>query len=286
VPGQQTRIGVMAPGSRIEEGAAERVRALAADLYPDGAVALVFHPQCFLSSGHFAGDDAARAAAFLEIANDERYDALWFARGGYGSCRLAEAVLPRLTAAARRKLYLGYSDVGALLAGLYKDGFEGLAHGPMPGDIVRPGGAAAVGRALAYLVARAPEALEAGLSEDARSVAFNITVLSQLLGTPLQPDLADHALLLEEVSEYMYRIDRSLFHITGNPGIRRAAGIRLGRCSDIPPNDPDFGQSEEEVVRHWCAVSGIPYLGRADIGHDIDNKVVPFGNLRVARASA
>ena len=51
----------------------------------------------------------------------------------------------------------------------------------------------------------------------------------------------------------------------------------LGRCGDIPPNDPDFGETEEDVVRHWCARSGIPYLGRADIGHDIHNKIVPYG---------
>ena len=59
--------------------------------------------------------------------------------------------------------------------------------------------------------------------------------------------------------------------------VRRAAGLMLGRCSLIPENDPDFGRSEEEVARHWCERSGIPYLGRADIGHDVDNKVVPFG---------
>jgi muramoyltetrapeptide carboxypeptidase len=75
----------------------------------------------------------------------------------------------------------------------------------------------------------------------------------------------------------MYRIDRSMFHITSNPGVRAAAGIRLGRCSLVPENDPAFGETEEEVVRHWCERSGIPWLGRADIGHDIDNKVVPFG---------
>ncbi len=280
--GQQTRIGVVAPGSRIDAGVAERVAEIAANLYPDGTVALTFHPQCFLSAGHFAGDDAARAAAFLEIANDEGFDALWFARGGYGACRIAEAVIPQLTDAAKTKLYLGYSDAGTLLAGLYKAGFSALAHGPMPGDIVRNGGAAAVERALAYLVERAPQTLEAGLSPDGKAAAFNITILSQLLGTPLQPDLSDHVLLLEEVADYMYRIDRFLCHITSNPGIRKAAGIRLGRCRDIPENDPDFGQDEEQVVKHWCAVSGIPYLGRADIGHDIDNKVVPFGRIPTA----
>ncbi len=274
---QQTRIGVVAPGSRIDEGIAERVEEIADALYPANAVDLTFHPQCFLSSGHFAGDDAARAQAFLEIANDAGFDTLWFARGGYGSCRIAESVMPKLTDAARNKLYLGYSDAGTLLAGLYNMGFPKLAHGPMPGDLVRAGGEAAVERALVYLVERAPETLEAGLSPNNKAVAFNITILSQLLGTPLQPDLTDHVLLLEEVADYMYRIDRFLFHITSNSGIRKAAGIRLGRCSDIPDNDPDFGQDEEQVVKHWCAVSGIPYLGRADIGHDIDNKVVPFG---------
>jgi muramoyltetrapeptide carboxypeptidase len=88
--------------------------------------------------------------------------------------------------------------------------------------------------------------------------------------------------MLEEVSEHMYRIDRALLHITGNPAMRRVAGIRLGRCSAIPPNEPDFGQTAEQVARHWCDVSGIPYLGPADIGHDVDNKVVPFGPLRPA----
>ena len=75
----------------------------------------------------------------------------------------------------------------------------------------------------------------------------------------------------------MYRLDRSLFHITSNPAIRRVRGIMLGRCSQIPDNDPDFGMSEEEVARYWCDRSGIAYLGRADIGHDVGNKIVPFG---------
>jgi muramoyltetrapeptide carboxypeptidase len=275
VPGDKIKIGVMAPGSCIDHAIAERVEDIAASL--DQSIDLHFHPQCFLISGHFAGDDATRTEAFVDIANDDSFDALWFARGGYGACRIAEASLAQLTAVARSKLYLGYSDAGSLLAGLYKAGFTGLAHGPMPSDILRAGGEAAVRRGLAYLISGAPDALEPSVSANTQTAAFNMVVLSQLLGTPLQPDLSDHVLMLEEVAEYMYRIDRSLFHITGNPGIRRVSGIRLGRCSAIPPNEPDFGQTEEQTIQHWCAVSGIPYLGRADIGHDADNKVVPFG---------
>jgi muramoyltetrapeptide carboxypeptidase len=83
--------------------------------------------------------------------------------------------------------------------------------------------------------------------------------------------------MLEEVGEALYRIDRSLFHITSNPNIRRVSGVMLGRCTGITPNEPDFGMNEEEIARYWCQRSGIPWLGRADIGHDTSNKIVPFG---------
>ncbi|NIQ94200.1 MAG: LD-carboxypeptidase, partial [Desulfuromonadales bacterium] len=67
-----------------DESVAERVKHVAGS-FDQRAVDLHFHPQCFLASGHFAGDDAARRQAFLDIANDAGFDALWFARGGYGS---------------------------------------------------------------------------------------------------------------------------------------------------------------------------------------------------------
>ena len=82
----------------------ERVTALAAARFP--AVEVHFHPQCYLSSGHFAGADSERAAAFVDVANDPSFDALWFGRGGYGSGRIAEAVLPKLNAAAWRSVNL------------------------------------------------------------------------------------------------------------------------------------------------------------------------------------
>lgn len=272
-----TKIGVVAPASRISPELADEVRALVEDIYP-GRVELAFHPQCFLTSGHFAGTDAERANAFLNIANDASFDAVWFARGGYGSGRIAEEAVARLTPAARGKLYLGYSDLGSMLAGLYKSGCK-VAHGPMPADLNRAGGEAAVTRALRYLVERTADTLEPNVSKSAPAMAFNITVLGHLLGTQIEPDFTGQVLMLEEVSEHHYRIDRALHHITSQPSIRRAAGIRLGRCSLIPENDPAFGEDEVQIAQHWCEVSGIPYLGRADIGHDVDNKVVPFGRL-------
>ncbi len=269
------RIGLVAPGGRMAESVAAQAKAVARKTYGD-KVELKFHPQCFLSSGHFAGDDRQRTQALVEIGNDREIDAVWFARGGYGACRVAEGAIPQLGDAARRKAWLGYSDAGFLLAGLFKAGFKHVAHGPMPVDLVREDDGSAMKRGLAWLVERDPRALEEGLGGKP-SLAFNLTILSQLLGTPLEPDLSGRVLLLEDVGEYMYRIDRYFFHVTSNPNVRRCAGIRLGRCSAVPKNDPDFGMDEEEVARFWCERSGIPYLGRADIGHDSDNKVVPFG---------
>jgi len=271
---KKVKIGIVAPASRMPQDIADKVTAFAGSEFPQAE--LFFHPQSFGEAGHFAGSDAARAEAFLDIANDAAFDALWIARGGYGSGRIADAVLSRLARPALAKTYLGYSDAGFLLAGLYKRGFK-VAHGPVAYDIKRQGGEGAVRRALDFLMNRKPETLEPAVLRGAPMAAFNIMILSQMIGTPLQPDLTGHVLMLEEVSEYLYAIDRALFHITSNPEIRKVAGLMLGRCSDIPGNDPPFGQSEEDIARHWCSVSGIRYLGRADIGHDAGNKIVPFG---------
>jgi muramoyltetrapeptide carboxypeptidase len=279
LPVDVRRIAVVCPSSRLSPEVPERVRAVAEARYGARSPRLEFHPQCFETSGHFAGDDAARAAAFVEAANDAANDAVWLGRGGYGAGRLLELILPRLSEAALGKRYLGYSDGGAILGALYGLGFAGAAHGPVAQDVLRAGGEAAVGRALGWLVERDPASLEPTIRPGQKVAAFNLTILSTLIGTPFQPDLAGHVLMLEEVSEAMYRIDRSLFHVTSNPAIRRIAGLRLGRCSDIPQNDPDFVLNEEEVARYWCQRSGIPWLGRADIGHDAGNKVVPFGGL-------
>ena len=273
------RIAVVAPSSRFDDWreVAARVREIAARTHP--GVDVHFHPQCGLGHHHFAGTDEERAAALVEVANDPAFDAVWFARGGYGSNRIAERALAQFGKAARGKAWLGYSDAGFLLAGLYRAGHADVAHGPMPRDVVREGGEAAVERALDWLVERSPAALEPGLEAGRRHAAFNLTVLGMLLGTPLEPDLADHILLVEEISEHLYATDRATFHLAASPAIRRVAGLRLGRVSDILANDPDFGVGPEAVVRDWCERYGIPYLGRADIGHDSANKVVPFGLL-------
>jgi muramoyltetrapeptide carboxypeptidase len=264
------RIAVVAPSCSLKREAADAVQSIVARR---GDCELVIHPQCFLTDGHFAGPDEARLAALREVMADGSVDAIWFARGGYGSNRIAKAALSDLPDAARSKLYMGYSDAGFLLAGMHTARLD-VAWGPMPQDVVRDGGEAAVTRALDWLVTRDPGALEANIHSPA--MAFNLTVLSNLLGTPLEPDFTGVDLRVEEVSEHLYATDRTMFHVTASDNVRGAARLRLGRVADILPNDPDFGCDEAAIVEQWCARSGIAYGGRADIGHDVHNKVVPF----------
>jgi len=271
-----TRVAICAPSTPITPDVAERVGELAAEF---ADLQLVFHPQCFVEAGHFAGPDAARLGAFLECANDPAIDAVWFAKGGYGANRIAADAIAGLDYTARAKTYLGYSDTGYLLAALYRHGIGSPVHGPMPVDIRREGGEAAVRRALGWL-AGAASGLEPSLGEEP-AAAFNLMTLAMLCGTELMPDLSRHVVMVEEVAEHLYAVDRLFFHATQH--LRGVAGLRLGRVSLVPDNDRPFGAQPEQIARDWCQRAGIPFLGHADIGHDAANRIVPFGPLRQAQ---
>ncbi len=271
-----TRVAICAPSKPISRELAAALCALVQEHTP--AITLSIHDQCFADEGHFAGPDALRLAAFLECANDPAIDAVWFARGGYGAVRIAADALAGLNAAAREKIYLGYSDAGTMLGAFSAARIGQSVHAPMPADLLRDGGDAAVLRTLGWL-AGDTGGLEPSL-DDTPAAAFNLMTLAMLVGTPLMPDLRGYVVMIEEVSEYLYAVDRLLFHVTAHLGPMGIAGLRLGRVSDVPENDRPFGAKPEDMARLWCARSGIRFLGSADIGHDCMNKIVPFGLAR------
>src|SRR5215210_8103739 len=165
-------IAVVAPSNTLVRESAQQVQAV---VDRRGDCELAFHPQCFLSDGHFAGPDRDRLAALREVMADPTVDAVWFARGGYGSNRIANAALADLPDAARSKVYMGYSDAGFLLAGMHKAGLQ-VAWGPMPQDAMRgdhglQSGEAAIHRALDWMVRRDASALEPDIQ--APAMAFN-----------------------------------------------------------------------------------------------------------------
>ncbi len=274
-----SKIAICAPATPISRESATALEELVAAEFPQHSV--MFHDQCFDRQGHFAGDDLRRLTALLECANDPAFDAVWFARGGYGSNRIAEAAVAQMNASARAKTYVGYSDCGYLMAALYRAGIGQCAHGSMAGGARSEGGREAVRRVLRWLGGD-NSGLEPSLDGTTPAVAFNLITLAMLAKTPIMPDLSGHIVMVEEVSEHMYSVDRIFFALAGS--LPRIAGLRLGAVSDVPENYVEFGQSEEEIARYWCDRAGFPYLGRARIGHTADNHVVPFGLAGPARS--
>jgi len=269
------RVAICAPSTPFTREDAARVSALAVAEFP--GIELNFHEQCFAREGHFAGSDAVRLGALLDCANDPGSDAVWFVRGGYGANRIAAEAIAGMGPAARNKTYLGYSDAGTLLAALYRGGIGFPVHAPMPTDIRRDGGEEAVRRVLGWMDG-GDQGLEPSLAKGQPTAALNLMTLAMLVGTDLMPDLAGHVVMVEEVAEHLYAVDRLLFHVTHHLAPMGIAGLRLGRVSGVPENDRPFGREPEEIARYWCERVGIRYLGAADIGHDIDNKIVPFGH--------
>ncbi len=271
VPSELRSIAICAPATPLKRVWADEVLAIAETEFP--SLELHFHDQCFIEDGHFAGNDAVRLSALLDCAGDPQFDAIWFAKGGYGSNRIAGEFLGRMGEAARRKTYFGYSDLGTLLGGLYRAGIGHAVHSPMPVDIMREGGADAIRRVLRWFSGDR-DGLEPGLT-GAPAAAFNLYTLAMMAGTEFMPTLAGHEVLVEEVGEYEYAIDRLFFHVTAH--LRDVAGLRLGQVTAVPENDRPFGAGVEDIARYWCDKRGIEYLGRAEIGHTSANRIVPFG---------
>ncbi|MEL7445835.1 MAG: LD-carboxypeptidase [Pseudomonadota bacterium] len=267
-----TNIAICAPATPITREHAVALEELVAAEFPGHRV--TFHEQCFESHGHFAGPDLRRLEALLECSNDPAFDAVWFAKGGYGSNRIAEAAVARMNASARAKTYVGFSDCGYLLAALYRAGIGQPVHGSMPVSARSEAGREAVRRVLRWFEGD-NSGLEPSLDGATPAAAFNLITLAMVSGTPIMPNLSGHVLMVEEVSEHLYSIDRLFFNLAGS--LPRLAGLRLGAVTAVPENYVEFGQQPEEIAQFWCKRAGIPYLGRAEIGHTAANRVVPFG---------
>jgi muramoyltetrapeptide carboxypeptidase len=172
---------------------------------------------------------------------------------------------------------MGFSDMGFLLGALYARRIGSPVHASMASAMGKNDTGEAPGWALAWLIDRDKRALEPTLLDGKPAAAFNLSILTAIIGTPWMPDLTDHVLMIEEVGEPMYRVDRMLFTMAHATQLKGVAGVRLGAISDVVNNDVDFGETGEFMMHRWCKEMGVPYLGRCEIGHVELNRVVPFG---------
>ncbi|HZS37925.1 MAG TPA: LD-carboxypeptidase [Polyangia bacterium] len=239
---------------------------------------LVHDERIFERAGFLAGSDDARAAELQRALADPQAAAIVCARGGYGLTR----ILARLDAAAfcrNPKWIVGFSDVTALHVWAARAGVESL-HAPVVTQLggLPPEDAAA----LFALLEGAPPAPLENLRALAPGRATgplhggNLELLSRLCGTPWQPRLDGAILLLEDVGERPYRVDRALTQLLlagALDGLRGALVGEFHKCAD-PDNAPP---SAEDVIAERLASLGIPILAGAPIGHGARNRAVPLG---------
>lgn len=238
-----------------------------------GFVAVV-PPSLEARDGQFGGTDAQRAELLNEGFRDPSIRAIWVMRGGYGCAR----VLPLLNSESFQSdptWIIGFSDVTALHAWSDCQGV-GSMHAPVANaiDSTLPEHTALLWKRL----------MEGGSPDGTPVVGGNLSVLYSLLGTPYFPHVEGCWILLEDLDEYLYHIDRMLLAFKLAGVFDRMHGLLMGTFSDLHDNTPASGQSLDNpfgrTVRQMVeehVPSAKPVHWDLPVGHGQLNKPIILG---------
>jgi muramoyltetrapeptide carboxypeptidase len=261
-------VAVVAPCGPFDRPSFERGLAVLAQRYRP-----VFTERLFDAHRYLAGTDAARLAELQGALDDAAVKAVFLARGGYGAMRL----LPSLRPGAPRPL-VGFSDATALHLRLQAAGWRTL-HAPVltqlgkqPPDVIARLFDLLEGRPVAPLPGT--RTVVPGVAEG-RLLGGNLSVLTRLLGTPYLPSLKGAVLLLEDVGERPYRLDRMWTHLVLAGALDGVAGIVFGEFTGCEEKDAPY--SSADVLDELAQALGVPCASGFPIGHGDINVPVPLG---------
>ncbi len=273
-------VSLITPASPVSRTAFEKALQNISDL----GFSVRYSPNVRVRSGFLSGTDEQRIQDLHAAFEDSGVDAILCLRGGYGSGRL----LPSLSYDLIRnnpKPLIGFSDVTALLAAIYKKCGMVCFHGPVATsefneftaehfcDLIQKGKRTKIkndeSKALVPGVVSAP------------LIGGNLSILCSLIGTPYDVDYSGHILLLEEVGEATYRIDRMLTQLLNAGKLQYVKGIALGHFTgcDTKADDPTFeySLSLDEVFMDRLGCLGIPISKGFPFGHEAQNAAFPIG---------
>jgi muramoyltetrapeptide carboxypeptidase len=285
-----SRVALVAPaGPLLDRDDLTRAEALCRALDYEPLLA----PHAGARYGYLGGTDEQRLADLNGALRDPAVDAVWCIRGGYGLTRILGGVdFPALM--RRPKAVIGFSDVTALLAGVTRcAGVVGF-HGPnartsMPGFSRRQfervltcaapaGPLEPLPQPAGVLVARENRivTLQGGVAEG-RLAGGNLSLLQCLIGTGFFPDLDGALLVLEDVGEDLYRVDRMLSHLRMAGALDRLAGVLVGRFTELQRGTGDGALGFDEVLATYFGPLRIPVALGFPVGHIDDQWTLPLG---------
>jgi muramoyltetrapeptide carboxypeptidase len=266
-------IGIAAPAGPFDVGKFEKGVAVIKEM---GFEVLV--PENLQQPDRYlAGSDTHRASLLSDLFNTAEVKGIICARGGYGSLRILDLIDYDLLR-HHPKIFLGFSDISALIAAITTRSRLVAFHGP---NITTLGQASPITKASFYGAATSdqpldvrpgnPRVISPGKASGMVS-GGNLATLCHLLGTPYSPTYREHLFVVEDTSEAPYKIDRMLFQMKMAGCFQGISGVVLGSFDDC-------GEYEAicDIVRALFEDMQIPILGGFDIGHADENMTIPMG---------
>jgi muramoyltetrapeptide carboxypeptidase len=236
-------------------------------------------------AGYFAGPDADRVADLNAALRDRRVDAVWCLRGGYGVMRILDGV-DHDALLDRPRALVGYSDITALhCAAAARAAARGETlvtyHGQTARAEFTPFTRASFERALVTggdPCGQAPTArpLRAGRARG-RLAGGNLALLAGLAGTPFAPSFDGAVVVLEDVNEAVYRVDRMLRQLLLAGTFAGCRAVVFGHCTDCPEESDDGCRALDDVVAETADVLRVPALAGIPLGHVADQWTLPLG---------
>ncbi len=242
--------------------------------------------------GHFAGTDAQRAADLNAMFADPEVKGILCMTGGSGATRILN-LLDYDLIRRHPKCLAGYSDVTALLNAIQKQTGLVTFHAPMGvsewnefstqyfRQVLMDGEAVTLRNPSEREGLLVPakgriQTLRGGRARGAL-VGGNLTVLTTLMGTPYQPRFGGAILFLEDINEYIYRIDRMLAHLKQAGALDGLAGVVLGQFTDCKPGEGFGSLTLDEVFDDYFKPLNIPVYSGAMFGHVRNKFSLPVG---------
>lgn len=240
----------------------------------------VTFPHALDRDGYLAGDDRSRVDDLNAALRDPSIDGVWCLRGGYGVMRILDAI--DYDALRRRpKAIIGFSDITALHLAVRARCRLVTYHGPTARAVLTDFSRTSLARAVAshddpFGGATATHWLREG-SATGHLEGGNLALLCSLLGTPFAPHFDGAILVIEDVNEPLYRIDRMLRQLILSGALSRIAALCIGAFtergdeSDAPTRTLEVLFMEASAQVHGPCISGTP------VGHIADQWTIPLG---------